>query len=532
MITAKAREFSATEAFAKGQEAVQRPRALGEEAFNPQWHQLALRVQPKLAISSPDDSFERDADSVADQVMRMPDWLPGEEMLPTRFLHKSAALPESSSNSFDSGEEVEARLSQSKGQGSPLPDHIRSYMEPRFGVNFSQVRVHTDSNAIQMNRGIGAQAFTQGSDIYYGAGSNPANMELTAHELTHVVQQGAGSSLLRKGINASGLIIQRDVNSDEFQRGYEDALMGGEPFPGPLIDDALTDYNEGYSRGRHEFGTKSSTSAVKEGQPKQPTDSNAAKVISLDNSYQSALKNSNWEAAAEFLNAFNADDILARLARLTEDDLLKLEHGGWRNPRVGGKAQVVEIIHGIVSSIDPGVYSPSTVFPNNFGDKLGPVGGAVVAAAGGYLAVRLAMPLIAGFWRQIQITLGMAKIASEANKEEVELAEQEIGAVIERLMNTGGQQRVLVTYQSMTPALDRELYLTTQEGAQYAEAVSQGRNLYMVRIPERLFQILVERQLIEVRQGSMGDQVGDDIRIAAGAMEFLSKYFSKVPLTK
>ena len=75
---------------------------------------------------------------------------------------------------------------------------VRSYMEPRFGVDFSHVRVHTGSDATQMNRDVGAQAFTHGSDIYYGAGSSPTNLELTAHELTHVVQQTGASPLQTK----------------------------------------------------------------------------------------------------------------------------------------------------------------------------------------------------------------------------------------------------------------------------------------------------------------------------------------------
>jgi hypothetical protein len=68
-------------------------------------------------------------------------------------------------------------------------------MEPRFGADFSAVRVHTGSDAVQMNRELGAQAFAHGSDVYFGAGKSPGNNELTAHELTHVVQQtGNGKS--------------------------------------------------------------------------------------------------------------------------------------------------------------------------------------------------------------------------------------------------------------------------------------------------------------------------------------------------
>jgi hypothetical protein len=71
-------------------------------------------------------------------------------------------------------------------------------MEPRFGVDFSHVRVHTGSDAMHMNRDVGAQAFTHGSDIYFGTGRSPSNLELTAHELTYVVQQTGGVPLQTK----------------------------------------------------------------------------------------------------------------------------------------------------------------------------------------------------------------------------------------------------------------------------------------------------------------------------------------------
>jgi hypothetical protein len=110
----------------------------------------------------------------------------------------SASLTES----FEAGEEVESRLNRSKGGGSPLPEAVRTFMEPRFGTDFNQVRVHTGSDAIQMNRDVGAQAFTHGADIYYGDGHSPGDLDLTAHELTHVVQQTGGSPLQTKRLPA------------------------------------------------------------------------------------------------------------------------------------------------------------------------------------------------------------------------------------------------------------------------------------------------------------------------------------------
>ena len=85
--------------------------------------------------------------------------------------------------------DLENRLNASQGGGSALPDDVRSFMEPRFGADFSQVRVHTGSEAVQMNQDLNAQAFTHKQDVYYGAGKTPGNNALTAHELTHVVQQ-------------------------------------------------------------------------------------------------------------------------------------------------------------------------------------------------------------------------------------------------------------------------------------------------------------------------------------------------------
>lgn len=293
-------------------------------------------------------------------------------------------------------------------------------------------------------------------------------------------------------------VVQRDDDSDGYRHGFRDAEKGREKNPGPRIGDGIVQYNEGYAKG-------------------------------LDARLKVALDEPNWRMAAEVLNAFNVDDILARIAVKDEGVLLHIEQGAWENPRVGKNAQVAQVIHDVVAAVHPGAYYSGPVFPNNFGDKLGGVGGVVVGIAAGIFAAQLAAPLLAGFWRQIALTAGMARVAAEADKEDAQLAEMEIGAVINRLMNAGGG-RVLVTYQSAAPAADRELYLTTEAGAQYAEAVAQGRNLYQLRIPERLFQLLQQRQLIELRQGSMGNQVGEDIRISAGAMQFLSKYIKEIPL--
>lgn len=85
----------------------------------------------------------------------------------------------------------------SLGDGQPLPKSVRAYFEPRFGYDFSQVRVHIDSDAIQMSRELNAEAFTYGRDIYFGAGRySPGTLSgkrLLSHELTHVAQQNTAT---------------------------------------------------------------------------------------------------------------------------------------------------------------------------------------------------------------------------------------------------------------------------------------------------------------------------------------------------
>lgn len=86
-------------------------------------------------------------------------------------------------------------LRSTKGAGSPLSDSVKSEMESGFGADFSGVRIHTDSRAQSMSKGIGAQAFTNKGDVYFNKNKfNPASKEgkfLLAHELTHTIQQGA-----------------------------------------------------------------------------------------------------------------------------------------------------------------------------------------------------------------------------------------------------------------------------------------------------------------------------------------------------
>jgi peptidoglycan hydrolase-like protein with peptidoglycan-binding domain len=156
-----------------------------------------VAIQGKLMVDAADNQHEREADRVAHDVINMG------QASPTRSVHHVASsisrLHAGQIEGFETGSGFESRLERSKGGGSPLPDSVRSVIEPRFGMDFGQVRIHADREADSMNREVGARAFTHGSDIYYGAGETAGDLALTAHELTHVVQQTGSKPLSPKG---------------------------------------------------------------------------------------------------------------------------------------------------------------------------------------------------------------------------------------------------------------------------------------------------------------------------------------------
>ena len=98
---------------------------------------------------------------------------------------------------FDVGGEVEEQINNTSG-GQKLDDGVRGQMESGIGADFSNVNVHTDSNADALNRSLQARAFTHGNDVFFRSGEyNPGSSDgqkLLAHELTHVVQQGGAQA--------------------------------------------------------------------------------------------------------------------------------------------------------------------------------------------------------------------------------------------------------------------------------------------------------------------------------------------------
>lgn len=116
-------------------------------------------------------------------------------------------------------------------RGESLDPGTRGFMESRFGQDFSNVRVHSDSAASESSRALGARAYTSGRDIYFASGQySPASGEgqhLLAHELTHVVQQRSGAA---GPVSASPVIgVPGDVFEQEAERAADAVNQGETP---------------------------------------------------------------------------------------------------------------------------------------------------------------------------------------------------------------------------------------------------------------------------------------------------------------
>lgn len=187
-------------------------------------------TQPKLLVGSANDQYEQEADRVAAQVLNMPapmQTAPASNPNQAQRVNNSALikplLQAKSEASFETDSAFEAQLNSQRGRGVPLPPSLRDDLEPKFGADFSEVRVHTNEQSHQLNQAIQAKAFTTGQDMFFRQGAyepgSRGGQALIAHELTHVVQQSGStvqandSTKIRNGTSSHG-VVQRKV-------GYE-----------------------------------------------------------------------------------------------------------------------------------------------------------------------------------------------------------------------------------------------------------------------------------------------------------------------
>ncbi len=196
------------------------------------FHNTNNFIQTKLKINEPNDAYEKEADIVSEQIVKMKDFTIGngdeikqpksininsiqrkcstcegeeaqlEERKESETIQKKSLINKNTESGNRASNGLSSKLKNSKGNGKPLPENTLNSMNSAFGTDFSSVRIHNDAKAEEMSEGIQANAFTHGSDIYFNKQQyNPETREgekLLAHELTHTIQQNKSSMIQRQ----------------------------------------------------------------------------------------------------------------------------------------------------------------------------------------------------------------------------------------------------------------------------------------------------------------------------------------------
>lgn len=131
------------------------------------------------------------------------------------------AKENNSGGAREGSDQLAQQLKDQRGDGAPLSREVRNEMSESIGADFSNVRIHTGEKAATLSNELGAQAFTHGNDVYFNSGKydtdSSAGKHLLAHELTHVVQQGAAPAMEGKtsGAAASHTTpgVQREIST-------------------------------------------------------------------------------------------------------------------------------------------------------------------------------------------------------------------------------------------------------------------------------------------------------------------------------
>jgi hypothetical protein len=165
---------------------------------------LAGEIQPKLSVRPAADALEAEADRIAEQVVHRP----GNDGI--RDAGWLSAGPGHAGSGGTSSELL-------GGAGRSLESSLRAFFEPRFGFDFSRVRIFSDEQAAKGAQSIGALAYTAGPNIAFSGGryqpGTAEGLRLLAHELTHVAQQGYAAMDGRgaKVVTRRAPAIQRDT---------------------------------------------------------------------------------------------------------------------------------------------------------------------------------------------------------------------------------------------------------------------------------------------------------------------------------
>ena len=158
-------------------------------------------------INPPNDIYEQEADAMADKVMRMSAnenifFQPSTNSIQRKCEHceeeeEKLQRKESFPGEMNLSPQTENYINSLDGKGRSLSNNEKNFFEPRFGHDFSNVKIHTGSEANESANGLNALAYTHNNNIVFGRNqyhlNTAAGKRLMAHELTHVVQNKRAS---------------------------------------------------------------------------------------------------------------------------------------------------------------------------------------------------------------------------------------------------------------------------------------------------------------------------------------------------
>jgi len=196
------------------------PRQLQDTLGNQTVKRLYERgeLSTSLAVSQPDDPLEREAERVADEVLRAGDRETSTDEGETPSIRRSSRG--TATETVDS--DVTRQIESLSGGGRALGARERTYFESAFGQEFGDVRIHEGNDAARAADAIDARAFTYGTDIVFNSGEHSPNTDsgkrLLAHELTHVAQNDTGVRTVRRQEGDSdgggdGMVIEGEVDA-------------------------------------------------------------------------------------------------------------------------------------------------------------------------------------------------------------------------------------------------------------------------------------------------------------------------------
>jgi hypothetical protein len=209
-----------------------------------------------LLVGAANDPFEREADAMAQHVVQSLRSGRADGAVAQRSTAGHTTVRRKADVGLDGGHvsaDVDSQINSARGGGKPIDTAMRAMVEPHFGQDFSNVGIHTGSQASKLTESVGAQAFAIGSDVFFAEPSMANDVGLLSHELTHVVQQGGAGRVQRKMWTKQEFNVETDETSNDEALGviqdlidsyfdcYENPADDVRPFDEVVLDDDASD---------------------------------------------------------------------------------------------------------------------------------------------------------------------------------------------------------------------------------------------------------------------------------------------------